>query len=184
VSRIKERKFDINISKKEKTVRAVAIVGPYGYNSIASRQECDEEFNRLTEQYPEYEVALYIERQCKETGRCSNDLYKKSNPKKKRVEKERREMAASNTKDCFREFVGQTVRGVMFDALPISDARLASGTKTLVFEDGRGLTISSSGTFWIESIKDIKAAVKVQRERLVQAEKDVKDVLILAGESA
>jgi len=91
-------------------------------------------------------------------------------------------MPASNTKDCFREFVGKRIKGVLFDALPWSRLDLAAGTKTLVFEDGRGLTVASNGSFWIDSADDVKIAIDRVKRELKANQRDVKDVLKLAGE--
>jgi hypothetical protein len=92
-------------------------------------------------------------------------------------------MAASNTKDCFREFVGMKVKGVLFDALPVGRADLNGGSKTLVFEDGRGLTIANNGSFWIDSAEEIKRAVSITKDELKKLQRATKDVLKLAGES-
>lgn len=92
-------------------------------------------------------------------------------------------MPASNTKDCFREFVGKKVKGVLFDALPVSDRSLANGNKTLIFEDGRGLTISNNGSFWIENEKEIGRAIELKKDELESNRKDIEDVLVAAGES-
>lgn len=92
-------------------------------------------------------------------------------------------MSASNTKECFREVVGLTVKGVLFDALPASDHALAVGSKTLVFSDGTGLTISHNGSFWRESQESIQRALWPYRERLRLLQEDAQDVLALAGEA-
>jgi hypothetical protein len=93
-------------------------------------------------------------------------------------------MAASNTKDCFREFVGQRVKGVLFNALPVGRADLNSGTKTLIFEDGRGLTIASNGSFWIDSKSDIAQAIDVAKDELENIQRDLQDVLEASGETS
>lgn len=89
--------------------------------------------------------------------------------------------AASNTFDCFRECVGKRVVGVMRDAMPPSRRDLAAGTKTLVFDDGSGLTITSHGTFWLEVAADIQRAVDQRRDELKRTQADIQDVLLLAG---
>ncbi len=91
-------------------------------------------------------------------------------------------MAASNTKDCFRECVGKKIVGVLFGALPLNDADIANRTKTLVLDDGTGLTISSNGTFWRESAKDIRRAVDLKRDELNVTNREIVEVLALAGE--
>lgn len=90
-------------------------------------------------------------------------------------------MPAANTKECFSEFIGQKVVGVLFDAVPVSRMDLAIGNKTLIFEDGRGLTISSKGTYWIETAEDIAAAARKTARHLRDVEKHLAGVLDLAG---
>lgn len=92
-------------------------------------------------------------------------------------------MAASNTKDCFREVVGKRVKGVIFDALPRNSA-VSDGTKTLIFDDGTGLTIASNGSFWRESSEEISRAISIKKTELEAAKRDIEDVLTAAGEKA
>lgn len=87
----------------------------------------------------------------------------------------------SNTRACFEGCVGKKIVGVLFDALPINRADLRRGSKTLVFEDGTGLTISSSGSFWRERSDDVKCAVEVVERELRQTEDNLRGVLDLAG---
>ena len=89
-------------------------------------------------------------------------------------------MVASNTKDCFRECIGKRVRGVLFDALPAGRCDLSVGTKTLIFEDGSGLTISSKGTFWLENPEEIQRAVGSRRVELERTEREIAEVLAAA----
>lgn len=88
-------------------------------------------------------------------------------------------LAASNTRDCFREVVGKRVKGVLFDECPSPSS---PGTKTLIFEDGTGLTIASSGAYWRESAATIKQAVEVKKKQLARLQQDIEDVLTAAGE--
>jgi hypothetical protein len=81
---------------------------------------------------------------------------------------------ASNTKDAFRYAIGRTVVGVLFDGLPTC-------TKTLVFDDGTGLTLSSSGAFWTESAEDVQRAIGLVRERLEDAQQQYDAILRTAG---
>lgn len=90
-------------------------------------------------------------------------------------------MTASNTKDCFRECVGKKVTGVLFGALPLGDRDIASRTKTLIFDDGTGLTISSNGSFWRETAKDVRHAVEWKRDELNATKGEIAEVLALAG---
>jgi hypothetical protein len=90
-------------------------------------------------------------------------------------------VSTANTRDCFSTFIGQRVKGVLFDALPVARRDLASGTKTLVFEDGRGLTISSKGTYWVESVRDVQRAIRQQEKALSTTMDELAGVLQLAG---
>lgn len=90
-------------------------------------------------------------------------------------------MAASNTFDCFRECIGLRVVGVLRDAMPVSDRGLAKGTKTLVFEDGTGLTMAPNGSYWRESSNEIDRAISVRKRELDALNRDVADVLATAG---
>lgn len=90
-------------------------------------------------------------------------------------------MPASNTKDCFREFIGHTVKGVLFDALPVGRGDLQGGNKTLVFDDGRGLTFAHNGSYWIDSADDVKRAIAITKGMLEAAQRDAKAILALAG---
>lgn len=89
-------------------------------------------------------------------------------------------MVASNTKDCFRECIGKHIKGVIFDALPIN-SNCSTGTKTLIFEDSSGLTISSHGTFWLEDPKTIQDAIKYRRIELEKTKLDIEEILSLTG---
>ena len=90
---------------------------------------------------------------------------------------------SSNTKDCFKEFFGMKLKGVLFDALPINREVISKGNKTLIFEDGRGLTFSNSnGSFWIDSKEDIDFAISSEKEKYINARKDIEEILSLAGE--
>lgn len=90
-------------------------------------------------------------------------------------------MAASNTKDCFRECIGKKVIGVLFDALPRNRKDLSAGTKTLVFDDKTGLTITSEGAFWLETKEEIEFAVHERRRELESCKREIEDVLQVAG---
>lgn len=90
-------------------------------------------------------------------------------------------MTTSNTLDCFRYCVGKTVKGVLFNALPLRRRDLSRGSKTLIFNDGTGLTISSSGSFWIDSAEDVRLAIKETKDRLEVNQKELSEVLELAA---
>jgi hypothetical protein len=88
---------------------------------------------------------------------------------------------AANTFECFREFIGHKVVGVLRDALPVGNQGIASGTKTLVFDDGRGLTIASNGSWWIDRADDVARAIRSRQQALEATADELKDVLELAG---
>jgi hypothetical protein len=89
-------------------------------------------------------------------------------------------MTTSNTYDCFREFVGQRLIGLLFDALPSNRHDLRRGNRHLIFEDGRALTLSNNGTYWIDSAEDVRAAVARKKGELSTTEGEIRDVLALA----
>ncbi len=88
-------------------------------------------------------------------------------------------MSAANTSDCIRDLMGKTIVGVLFN--PVNRRDLATGNKTLVFDDGTGFTFSSSGTFWSETAKDIARAVNEKQGELRLVEQEIRDVLVVAG---
>lgn len=91
-------------------------------------------------------------------------------------------MIAANTAGCVTDFVGKRLRGVLFNALPVNHKDIAAGTKTLIFEDGRGLTIASNGSFWIDSADDVGRAIRVAEQQLADTRARLEEVLSLAGE--
>ncbi len=91
-------------------------------------------------------------------------------------------MTAANTGECFEEFIGQELRGVLFDALPVNRRDIASGTKTLVFADGRGLTLASNGSFWIDGAEEVGRAIRAAERQLANTRQRLEGVLSLAGE--
>ena len=91
-------------------------------------------------------------------------------------------MTASNTKECFIECVGKTIKGILFSALPLNDRSLSAGTKTMVFNDGTGLTIASNGSYWPENAENIKYAIEARRKELNVTKSEIGQLLALAGE--
>ena len=87
---------------------------------------------------------------------------------------------ASNTTDCFRTFIGCTVKGLLKDALPVGFND--DSTHTLIFEGGEGLTFSAKGTFWTESVDEVQRAIRLSRTRLEASKKELEGILSLAGE--
>lgn len=79
---------------------------------------------------------------------------------------------ASNTNDCFREFIGQRVKGLV----------MAADSRTLVFEDGRGLTVHHNGSFWVTAKQEVDRAIEERRQHLRHVEREIQDVLALSGE--
>jgi hypothetical protein len=98
------------------------------------------------------------------------------------MNKTKMSMSASNTKECFRECVGKKVKGVLFNALPFGSRELAHGTKTLIFDDGSGITFSNNGTYWRELPEEVTRAIKNAKKELEDAVVDLEDVLFMAGE--
>lgn len=92
-------------------------------------------------------------------------------------------MVTSNTKECFRECIGKRVRGVLFDAMPVGRSDLARGTKTLIFDDGTGLTIGSNGSFWIDSVEEVSRAIRARQRELEDTKAEISEVLAAAGET-
>jgi hypothetical protein len=78
----------------------------------------------------------------------------------------------SNTNDCFREFIGQRVKGVI----------LTAENRMLVFEDGRALTVHHNGSYWVSNAVDVSFALAERRRHLQTVEREIRDLLTLAGE--
>jgi hypothetical protein len=91
-------------------------------------------------------------------------------------------MTGSNTHEAVRDCIGHKIVGVLFDACPPSRPDLALGNKTLVFEDGTGMTFSNSGSFWREAKQEIEWAVAKQQRALDNAKRELEGVLQVAGE--
>ena len=88
---------------------------------------------------------------------------------------------ASNTPECFEEFTGQKLKGVLFGRLPRTAHDIAVHCKTLVFEDGRGLTINDNGSYWIEKKEDVAWAVENLRKEAERHQRTVEECIRLAG---
>jgi hypothetical protein len=91
-------------------------------------------------------------------------------------------MPAANTRGCFNEFVGQRLIGLLFDALPVNRRDIAAGTRTLIFEDGRGLTIAPNGSYWIDSADEVARAVRDTARKLDVTAAQLREALAVAGE--
>ena len=90
--------------------------------------------------------------------------------------------SCANIHEAFSTFIGCTVKGVLFNALPSGRADLSQGTKTLVFDCGWGLTISSNGSYWPELPDEVRRAIQRKRQELATSQSQLKGVLKLAGE--
>lgn len=86
-------------------------------------------------------------------------------------------MPASNTLDCFHEFVGQRLVGLTLGRTPSG-----SEVRTLVFEDGRGLSISSNGSYWVSPAEVVRCRIDEMRDELERTRRDIERVLALSGE--
>src|SRR5437868_10973968 len=87
----------------------------------------------------------------------------------------------SNTDECFRTFIGCTIKGLLRNVLPVGRVDLQSGNKTFVFECGWGLTIAGNGSYWTESPDEIKRAISIQKEKLSENNQEIANILELAG---
>lgn len=76
----------------------------------------------------------------------------------------------ANDLEAFRSVIGRTIQGVLFDAQP---AHLQGGTKTLVFDDGTGLTVCSNGSYWRESKADIERACLLKAKELANFQREM-----------
>ena len=75
---------------------------------------------------------------------------------------------AANTAACFTTFLGQRLLGVL--EVPIHSR--ASAHKTLVFEDGRGLSLGANA-FWVDPPSVVREEIAAQ---LAQVEKTTHDL--------
>jgi len=85
-------------------------------------------------------------------------------------------MTTANTKDCLRECIGHTVRGVLFHAFDGEH-----GTQALVLDDGRAIVFCDTGGFWMENAEAVKRAIASVRDSLQRAHADLADLLVVAG---
>ena len=81
-------------------------------------------------------------------------------------------MTTSNTKECFRTFVGKTMRGYFN----------TGGDSYLIFEDGRALVFHhETGAYWVAQPNDVERAMWPVRQRLECETAALKDVIAAAG---
>lgn len=90
-------------------------------------------------------------------------------------------MTVSNTNECFETFFGQELRGVLYGELPLGSPAIAARCKSLIFEDGRALTICTNGSFWVEHKTDVDMALRNLQMRLAKTQGELREALKLAG---
>lgn len=78
-----------------------------------------------------------------------------------------RDSIPSNTSGCFQTFVGERLIGVVEDLIESHEPDISC--RTLIFESGRGLTITSNGTYWLESRNTVRAAADARLAFLAEA---------------
>lgn len=86
-------------------------------------------------------------------------------------------MLTSNTPACFTEFIGHEVIGFLRGGLH----GYGPDTKTLVFDDGRGLTINDNGAYWVTSAEEVQRAVSRRQSELKSTKAELRRVIDLAG---
>lgn len=83
----------------------------------------------------------------------------------------------SNTNEGFRTFIGCQVKGFLrqgtFDG---------AHADILVFHCGWGLAFNSNGAHWTVTPDEVKSLIREAKEKLTDNQKDLKDLLELAGE--
>ena len=84
-------------------------------------------------------------------------------------------MAASNTKEVFREVIGKKVVGVYWERNDHGEAAV------LVLDDGSGLAFNHNGSHWNVSAEDIALRVQHRRMELARAYADLNDILKVEG---
>ena len=90
-----------------------------------------------------------------------------------------------NTPDCFMKLFGKKLTGVVFNALPHGEAGRndrVKGTKTLLFENGEGITVYNGGFYRWESSYNISVAIKQRVQELRAAEFKIMDEIGLMGD--
>ena len=83
---------------------------------------------------------------------------------------------ASNTMDCYREFLGQRLVGLLANAqIAGSGARVTM----LIFEDWRGLALCENGSYWVSNREDVRRAVRHRRDELTRIEHDLRAAVVI-----
>ena len=65
--------------------------------------------------------------------------------------------------------------------MPTNRKDLARGTKTLVLDDGTGLTITSTGSYWRENAKEIESGIMVRKAELLKLHAELGESLRAEG---
>lgn len=79
--------------------------------------------------------------------------------------------APANQKECFRTFVGNQIKGILFDGFG------EKGSKAIIFECGWGLIIEANGTYWIEAPERVSEAIQNAADDLKQAQAEIAGLL-------
>ena len=93
-------------------------------------------------------------------------------------------MSAANTAECILQFRGKKLVGVLFYALPSTNADIAGRTITLVFDDGTGLSFSgvdSRPSFWAERREDVESGTNRLIAQLEASGAKIRELLELRG---
>lgn len=91
-------------------------------------------------------------------------------------------LPADDTGECFSYCIGKTVVGVLHDISAPRSKDVIVHTKTLVFDDWTGLTITRMGHFWIESEKDVRRAVALKQKELDKSRDEINYILKHMGD--
>ena len=83
----------------------------------------------------------------------------------------------SNTNEVFRTFIGCKVKGLVGE-------RTFEGeyADILVFECGWGLAINSNGAHWTVNPEKVSRLIRKAEQNLMDNQKELEDILKLAGE--
>ena len=97
-------------------------------------------------------------------------------------------MAAANTIECIRSFVGEEIKGVLIGSRPAPGTHNGDmRTYTLVLASGRGFTFAANPggymVWWEEQPDDLKRELARRADELRATGVDLADVLAMAGES-
>lgn len=86
--------------------------------------------------------------------------------------RERKHAVTSNTKECFRTFIGQRMTGYF----------LKDGDSFLLFDDGRALVIHhETGAYWVVGAQEVQRDLDAVAGELQRQTDDLRNVLDLAG---